>query len=250
MMERNQIKRNQEFDPFAEVYNRFWGADYHAQAFPVVEKLLLSRLARGAAVLDVCCGTGQFTARVQDCGFRVHGIDASESMIGYAQRNAPGVELSVADAREFSLGRKFDAAYSVFESLNHVPSRKGLEMAFRCVREHLNRGAAFLFDLNREDAFVAYWNDTHAIVEADAVCALRSNYDESTRAATCEITVFQLRDGWQRNDFTIRQRCHDVGEVHDSLLAAGFSGVSMHDSRDVGMSGEIACARTFFLATA
>ena len=58
--------------------------------------------------------------------------------------------VSVADARDFSLGRVFDGAYCVFESLNHVPDVEGLCLAFRCVREHLRTGAAFLFDLNRD----------------------------------------------------------------------------------------------------
>lgn len=245
------IERNTEFDPFAAFYNRFWGADYHAQAFPIVEKLLLSRLPAGAAILDLCCGTGQFTARVQQLGFRLHGVDASERMIAYAQGNVPGAQFDVADARRFSLGRRFDAAYSVFESLNHVPDLEGLKMTFCCVRQHLRDGACLLFDLNREEAFDTYWNDTHAIVEADSVCALRSHYDEAARTGTCNITTFEPEQGrWTRNDFAIRQTCHDVSQVHDSLRSAGFDDVSLFDSRDAGMTGDIAYARTFFLAIA
>ncbi len=244
------VERNTEFDPFAPVYNRDWGAEYHAQAFPVVSRLVLSRLAPQARVLDVCCGTGQFTERVQASGFIVHGIDASEQMIRYARQNAPGVTLTVADVRSFELGKKFDAAYSVFESLNHVPGYDGLDLAFSCVRRHLHPGAPFLFDLNREDAFVIYWNDTHAIVEPDYVCALRSNYDQSSRIATCKLTVFKQEPDWTRSDFTIHQTCHEIDCVHESLLRAGFSEVSLYDSRDIGMSGDIAYARTFFLAIA
>jgi SAM-dependent methyltransferase len=245
------IERNTEFDPFAPVYNRFWGADYHAQALPIVRNLLLSRLPAMARVLDVCCGTGQFTAQVQKLGFRVHGVDASERMIGYARANVREAEFKVADVRSFSLPLQFEAAYSVFESLNHVPDLDGLAMAFACVRRHLEDGACFLFDLNREEAFMNYWNDTHAIVEEDMVCALRSEYDEAARTGTCNITTFLLEnEGWRRDDFIIHQTCYDVNQVHDRLLDAGFQGVSLIDSRDAGMTGDIACARTFFLATA
>lgn len=245
------IERNTEFDAFASTYNRLWGAEYHAQAFPVVKKLLLSRLRPGASVLDVCCGTGQFTARVEREGFRVHGIDASEGMIRYARQNAPGVAFTVADVRAFALERRFDAAYSIFESLNHVPDMNGLELAFRNVRRHLHANAPFLFDLNREDAFVIYWNDTHAIVQPDHVCALRSSYDERTRIATCNITAFeQAQDAWNRTDFTVRQTCHDIDQAHAALASAGFREATLYDSRDLGMTGDIACARTFFLGFA
>lgn len=244
------VRRNTEFDPFAAVYNRDWGADYHAQAFPIVQRLILSRLAPQARVLDACCGTGQFTALVHDSGFQVHGLDASEEMIRYARQNAPEVEFTIADVRAFHLGISFDAAFSVFESFNHIPDYEGLGLAFSCVRAHLHRGAPFLFDLNREDAFFVYWNDTHAIVEPDYVCALRSRYDEKSRLATCKLTVFKQEPDWVRTDFTIHQTCHEIGRVHESLLEAGFREVSLYDSCDLGLSGDLAYARTFFFAIA
>jgi 2-polyprenyl-3-methyl-5-hydroxy-6-metoxy-1,4-benzoquinol methylase len=104
------VLRNNEYDPFAKFYNRHWGEDYRDEAFPIVDRLLLSRLQPGAAVLDVCCGTGQFTEQVRRKGYRVAGLDASAEMIRYARENAPDVDLTVADVRQFSLRRKFAAA--------------------------------------------------------------------------------------------------------------------------------------------
>ncbi len=89
----------------------------------------------------------------------VAGIDASAEMIRYARENAPGVKFTVADVRDFRLGATFEAAYSVYESLNHVPDIGGLRPAFACIRRHLKPGAPFLFDLNREEAYVLYWNN-------------------------------------------------------------------------------------------
>src|SRR5271170_5133986 len=125
---------NREYDPFARLYNRHWGADYRIEVTPIVERLLLSRVAAGAAVLDVCCGTGQFTEQIRQLGYEVAGLDASGEMIRYARQNAPGVKFTVADVRDFSLERTFDAAYCIYESLNHVPDIEGLGMAFACIR--------------------------------------------------------------------------------------------------------------------
>jgi SAM-dependent methyltransferase len=217
----------------------------------VVKRLLLARLKPRASLLDVCCGTGQFTDRVNRLGYRVTGLDASSAMIGYARRNAPGVPLTVADVRDFSLRRKFDGAYSIFESLNHVPDIAGLTQAFGRIRVHLKPGAAFLFDLNREDAFTLYWNTTDAVVDDDSVCVLRMEYDEQTRAATCRVVGFELEnDVWTRVDFTVRQTYHDPDAVQDALRHAGFRDATLYDARDAGMKGAAAYARTFFLATA
>jgi SAM-dependent methyltransferase len=246
-----EMQPNREYDPFARVYNRHWGADYRAEAEPIVERLLLSRIESGAAVLDICCGTGQFTEQVRERGYEVSGLDASAEMIRYAHENAPGVSLIVADVRDFSLGREFDAAYSVYESLNHMPDREGLALAFACIRRHLKAGAPFLFDLNCEEAYVLYWNNSDAIVEEDSVCVMRSVYDEQIREGTYDVTAFERIGGqWKREDFTLHQTCHDFDRVHAALFDAGFEDVTMYDARDVGMTGDAGYGRTFFLAIA
>ena len=245
------IQRNTEYDPFAASYNRNWGADYRSEALPIVERLLLSRLPTGAGVLDVCCGTGQFTAEIKKKGFDVAGLDASGEMIRYARENAPDVAFTIADARQFDLGRKFRAAYSVFESLNHVPDMDGLSKAFHCVRNHLSEKGVFLFDLNREEAFQMYWNTTDAIIDPDHAIAMRSTYDELSKVATCEMTVFepQAEGLWSRRDFTVRQTFHDPTAVQDALYDAGFDDVTLIDASDAGMEGSAGYARTFFLAS-
>jgi SAM-dependent methyltransferase len=244
-----RITPNSEYDPFARIYNRHWGVAYRTEAFPIVQRLLLSRLKEGSAVLDVCCGTGQFTEQVRQQGFEMAGIDSSSEMIAFARQNAPEVNLAVADARSFALGRKFAAAYSVFESLNHVPDLEGLHLAFRCVRKHLKRGAPFLFDLNREEAFILYWNTIDALVEDESVLVLRMDYDDQTRVGECRMTAFEKDRNWVRKDFTIRQTCHDHDEVEGTLRDAGFNDVTRYDARDAGMAGDAGYARTFFLAT-
>jgi SAM-dependent methyltransferase len=245
------IASNKEYDPFARLYNRHWGADYRIEAGPVVERLLLSRVPNGAAVLDVCCGTGQFTEQIRQRGYELAGVDSSGEMIRYARQNAPSVDFTVADVREFSLRRSFDAAYCVYESLNHVPDAEGLGLAFTCVRRHLKTGAPFLFDLNREEAYILYWNNSDAVVEPESVFITRSVYDEETKIGTCDITAFDRAGAvWRREDFTVRQKCHSMSAAQSALLEAGFRDVTLHDARDAGMAGDAGYARTFFLAIA
>ncbi len=252
MKQRARVELNREYDPFARFYNRYWGAEYRAAAAPVVERLLLSRVPRGASVLDACCGTGQFTSTIHGLGYDVAGIDSSENMLAFARANAPGVPFTLTDVRDFSLDRRFDAAYSVYESLNHIPDMAGLARAFDCLHRHLRPRAPFLFDLNRDEAYILYWNNTDAVVESDRAFITRSSYDDEKRIAVCDITTFDLasEDAWRREDFTVRQTCHFMGETHAALLDSGFRDVVLYDARDVGMKGDAGYARTFFLAIA
>ncbi len=82
--------------------------------------LILGRLAPGAPVLDLGCGTCEPVARyVQERGFRVVGVDESAAMLEIARRAAPGVELVRADMCEFDSDERFAAAV-VWDSLFHV----------------------------------------------------------------------------------------------------------------------------------
>ena len=60
----------------------------------------------GGAILDVGCGPGIFATPCAERGFRYHGFDISDRMIGEARRrfgNLKGIEFTVGDARSLPL---------------------------------------------------------------------------------------------------------------------------------------------------
>src|SRR4051812_33262513 len=103
-----------EYDPFASLYDRHMGADFARRVLPVIDHLLAAQLAPGSHILDLCCGTGRVSAGLLERGFRVTGVDASESMIALARRNAPAADFIVGDLRALSLPGQFDAIVSTF----------------------------------------------------------------------------------------------------------------------------------------
>jgi trans-aconitate methyltransferase len=66
----------------------------------------------GEKVLDLGCGTGHLTEKIQQSGASVTGIDASPSMIAKANEAYPAVEFIVKNATEFDFSEKFDAVFS------------------------------------------------------------------------------------------------------------------------------------------
>lgn len=89
------------YDPFAWVYNRYWGTQSADRLLPALDELLLQDLPSGAHVLDLCCGTGQRADTLTQRGFRVTGVDNSEEMLRFARQNAPAAAFIRADARSF-----------------------------------------------------------------------------------------------------------------------------------------------------
>jgi SAM-dependent methyltransferase len=244
------MRRYREYDRFAWLYSHHWGGDFHAQVMSVLDRLLLRLLPDRAAVLDLCCGDGRLAGALRSRGFEVTGLDGSDEMLRYARSAAPGVRFVAADARAFRLDRRFDAAVSTFDSLNHVLTLGELRKVFQNVAAVLRSGGYFAFDLNREKAYTELWPGLSAMVHDDAVSIVESQYDRDCALATCSITLFRRsRAAWRRSDFTLTQRHHPSDEVVAGLYAAGFSPVACFDAaEDLAMTGSIGQHRTFYLA--
>lgn len=108
------------------------------------------RLAPGAAVLDLGCGSGvPVTEVLLDAGLRVYAVDASPQMISAFARNFPDVPIACEDVETSSFfGRRFDAAVA-WGLLFLLPERSQVATIDR-VAAVLKPGAQFLFTAPRE----------------------------------------------------------------------------------------------------
>ena len=69
-------------------------------------------------------------------------------MLDYAKENAKAVEFIQADARDFNLGRKFQAITCLFDSINHLLNQDDVLLVFKNIYEHLEEHGIFVFDAN------------------------------------------------------------------------------------------------------
>jgi SAM-dependent methyltransferase len=235
------------YDPFAWFYNRYWGADSLA-FLPALETLLFNALAKGSRVLDLACGSGHLTRVLAERGFLMTGVDGSSELLRLFEENAPGVEAIQADLRCFKVSEGFDAAICIYDSLNHILDIESLESIFRRVFESLRSEGHFLFDLNGEEGYRGRWSGTFGIVEPDHAGIFRLGYEEQSRMARFDATLFQLdMTGWHRTDVSLAQRCHSEQEVRDALLRAGFAVEAVRQAHELGVPNQpgriFVCAR-------
>jgi SAM-dependent methyltransferase len=243
------MRRYRDYDPFAWLYTHYWGDEFHRQIMPVLDRLLLSGLPRRARILDLCCGDGRVSYQLAKRGFIVTGVDGSEQMLTFAKQRAPKIEFLLKDARSFQLPLQYQGAVSTFDSLNHVMEADGLEQVFRNVNASLQEGAVFVFDLNREEAYIDFWARTSTSVDPKAVSIARGSYDGHEKIAHCDVTLFRLERGdWQRSDFRLSQRYYPMEIVLEMLRRTGFQAVIFDGADDLKMRGDVGAGRSFFAA--
>lgn len=240
--------RGTGYDALAWFYEKYWG-DFHAGIFRAVEELVLKRLAPGAAVLDLCCGTGHLTRLLSASRVKVAGCDLSREMLKYAAAALPDVKFFASDVRALSSKGPFDAIVSTSDSINHLLLPEELDMVFSCVHDALSEGGIFLFDMLLEETYVGDWRQSGFYLEDDNACLLRGSYDTETRLASAEITLFRLLDCWERTDLTVHERYYPAEDFMGALDRCGFTNMRLFDAKkDLRLDGRHMNGRAFISA--
>jgi SAM-dependent methyltransferase len=171
------------YDQFAPVYNSHWGQN-SLHFLPVYQQHVFADLPQQSRILDLCCGSGQFADALTRRGFRVVGVDLSEELLGFAAQNAPGGTFLSGDIRRFRSESRFDAAVSVYDSLNHLLTFNDLNAAFETAYRCLKSNGVFAFDMNMEAKYRDSWRGEFAVSGSDEVYAIVSRANVTQRLAT------------------------------------------------------------------
>lgn len=239
-----------DYDRLAWFYQRYWGVRYHQKALEVLDRLLLRKIPKEAAILDLCCGTGHLTQALAARNYKMTGIDGSEAMLQYAKERVPNGKFILEDARTFDLPPRFQAAISTFDSLNHIMELGELGLVFQNVHRVLMRGGLFVFDLNMEAAYQTEWQKSSAIVEESHACIVKGSYHAREKIGQTDITMFYLEEEWRRADLTLYQKCYTLEEVYAALDHAGFEQIESYDTVEaLGMEEDLGVGRMFFVAS-
>lgn len=123
----------------AELYD-----DKHSFVFEYGENVLeLLDVKRKERVLDLGCGTGHLTQRIQERGGIVTGIDSSPEMIKLAKETYPDIDFEVADGANFTFENPFDAVFSN-ATLHWILNP---DAVIKCVYKTLKPGGRFVAEM-------------------------------------------------------------------------------------------------------
>ena len=175
------------------------------------------------SVLDLCCGTGLLAGELSARGYRVVGIDASDSMLTLArERLGAGVELNRMTLPDLTVEGVFDAAVCTFDGLNYLaPDELRLTMA--AVALSLRPAGWLVFDLHTDGMMdFTISNPVVAGESAGNDFVISSVVDRGERTCDTRIELKRPRDGDPFSE-QHRQYFHTNADVRACLHDAGFA---------------------------
>lgn len=138
--------------------SQFWNTQLYDNSHDFVAKFgegIFSWLQpkAGENILDLGCGTGDLTKKIQDVGATVIGIDSSAEMIATAQAKFPNINFQVGDARKLPFEESFDAIFSN-AVLHWVPEK---EKAISSMYKSLKKGGRMVVEFGGKDNIQQMW---------------------------------------------------------------------------------------------
>lgn len=222
------------YNDFASFYDGLaYNSEYGRRA-EYVYGLLSDAGAKDGILLDLGCGTGNFSVAMAEKGYDVIAVDASPDMLMQAQAKAAEKELDILflcqDMTMLDLYGTVGSCICLFDTFNHLGSAEEFARAVSRVSLFMEPGGAFIFDVNTEYKHrTVLGSNTFVIDTGDVYCVWRNSTDSSL---VTELKLdFFAKDGgglYSRSGETFTERAFSHDLILRVLAENGFEDVTAY----------------------
>jgi SAM-dependent methyltransferase len=191
-------------------------------------------------ILELGCGTGNYTLRLAKRGLSILAVDSSPGMLYFARRKASLAKLSAkisfvqSDIRRLNLGGWFDCCIAMFAVLNYVRSSAELLEVFRAVHDRLKEDGILVFDVWNGLAVIKLGPSERIKDVRDGntrvIRIVRPTLDMPKNECSTHYTTTVIRNNKVIDMFQETHQLHYFlpQELTDVLKLAGFDVLSIH----------------------
>ncbi|MBE6564520.1 MAG: class I SAM-dependent methyltransferase [Ruminococcaceae bacterium] len=225
------------YSSLAPFYDRLNGGTDYDAICTFVRELFESEQKPIRSVLDLACGTGNLTVPLARAGYDMTGIDLSEEMLSLAQSKADGLPILFVKQNmvSFELYGTVDAVICCLDSLNYLLKKEELERTFAHVKNYLEPGGLFVFDVNTPYRLEQVYGRQDFVLEEEGIlCTWRNDYNERTRICTFYLSLFEEQtDGsYLRSDEEQKERAYAFSTFKKLIGDNGMELVSVYGAYD------------------
>ena len=218
---------------FSYIYDKLIGQDYNKWA-DYIEGIFEKNGVSPSLILDLACGTGSLCCVLAGRGYDMIGVDISADMLSVAAEKAARQNLDIRflcqSMTEFELYGTVDAVISTLDAVNYLTDPADLVKTFKLVKNYLNPGGLFIFDINtRYKLENILGSNTFVFDEDDVFYTWENEYDRKKHISTLYFTFFTRENGkYRRIDETHIQRAYNYEEITAALEEAGLTLAGMY----------------------
>ncbi|MDP2673067.1 MAG: class I SAM-dependent methyltransferase [Nanoarchaeota archaeon] len=143
----------QVFDKYSKYYDLIYqGKDYKKEEKFIEEVIKKFSPIKVENILSIGCGTCSYETILAKNGFKITGIDQSQTMLDLAQKKINEqklknkIKLIKADARNFRVDEKFDAVMEMFNIIGYHTTNDDLNKVLNNINKSLKINGIFFFD--------------------------------------------------------------------------------------------------------
>ena len=179
-------------------------------------------------MLDLACGTGEFSNRFANMGISVIGVDISYDMLSVAREKSAeqgnDILYLCQDAAELDLYGTVDGVICCLDSLNHITDYEQFCNAIARVSLFLEKDRLFIFDLNTIYKHrCVLGNNTFVIDTDDVYCVWQNEYKEKGSVVDINLDFFTPDgDAYYRLGESFCERAYNDTQIENALQKAGL----------------------------
>lgn len=182
------------YEALSESYDDFMSEIPYDKWASRIKDILEENGIGDGLVCDLGCGSGIMTAKLDGLGYDMTGIDSSADMLMKARERSEGKDILYLeqDITSFELYGTVRAFISTCDVLNYVTEPEDLKEVFALVKNYLDPGGIFIFDIHTP----YYYNkicasNTFSSVTEHGAYIWENDFDVETGINRYYVTVFR-----------------------------------------------------------
>lgn len=221
------------YNDFAYIYDALtYDVDYD-KFLQFIKKIFKLNNLNPELVLELACGTGNFTKKLADEGYDVIALDNSEQMLDVAREKCENVLFLNQDMTEFELYGTVDAIICVLDGVNYITDKRKLQKMFKLCHNYLNYDGLLIFDINSEYKLKNIIGNNTFVSDTDEIFYTWEN-ELSGDKVNFYLTFFVKEDeNYIRFDEVHTERIYKESELCDMLKKANFENIGVYADFDV-----------------
>ncbi|NMB33719.1 MAG: class I SAM-dependent methyltransferase [Clostridium sp.] len=238
------------YSDFAYVYDKLmYDIDYIKWA-DYIEKIFSMSSFKPSLILDLGCGTGSLCIEMDKRGYEMIGVDSSIDMLNCAKNKSLQRDILYInqDMTNFELYGTVDVVLSLMDSINYLLYRKDIKKVFLLVKNYLNPGGFFIFDVNTPFKFKHIFGDNVFYDVSEHVSYIwQNNYDNEKEICEFDLTFF-IKDGehYKRYDEIHHERCYQIEDLKSMVMESGLELLGVYDELKFALPSKKS-QRVFFI---